>query len=450
MHIQEEKIDALNAHLKLEVKQEDYLPKVDEAIKKYRKQVSLKGFRPGHVPMGMVKKMVGQQVMAESINEVLNESINKYLQDNEIEILGYPIPKDDQELNFDIDKAGDFNFVYELGLTPEFELKALNKKTKFNKPVVDVTDEMVTEEIEVIQKRYGQPGQVDDVEEDDILKIHFQQLDDKGEILEGGIDNETTINLRMVKDKMQKKVMGMKKGDSIDADITKLIEREADAIAKHVLDVEHDLMEAGNLKYRCTLTEITRIQPAELNETLFQNALGDDSIKDEEAFRARIREEIEQHYGRTSDQKLVTEIADKLLDKTEIPLPEDFLRRWIKLSNEQEITDAQLDDEFQNFTKNLRWSLIVNKLGKENDLKAEQDEIVERARGQVLNQMYQYGLYNPEPEQIEQLVARYLQDRDFVSRTRDSILEEKAFEIIKDQVTIQDKKVSLEEFNKAS
>jgi trigger factor len=450
VNIQEEKIDALNAQLKVEVKLDDYMPKVEDAIKRYRKSVSMKGFRKGMVPPGLVKKMYGPQIMAESINEILSDSVNNYLKENELDILGYPIPKEDQDLNFDIHSAGDFDFIYELGLSPKFEIGSLSNKTKFEKDVVDVDDKMVDEEIENLRKRYGQPGQAEEVQDDDILKIRLEQLGEDGQPLEEGISNETTVNLRMIKDKVQKEVKKLKKGESLTNEITKIFEREPAEIAKHLLDTDEETMNAGPKDYRMTIVEITRIQQAEMNEAFFQNVLGKEDIKDEKAFREGIREEISKYYDQQADQRLINEIAEQFIEKTEIPLPEEFLKKWIKVSNEKEITVEELEKDFPNFTKNLRWSLIVNKIAKDNDIKVEQEELIERTRGVVMNQLYQYGLYNAEPEQVEQLVGRYMQDRDHLSKMRDSLMEEKVFDVIKDQVTIKDKKVSLDQFNKQS
>lgn len=426
------------------------MPKVEEAIKRYRKSANMKGFRKGMVPSGLVKKMYGPQIMAESINEILSNSVNDYLKENELDILGYPIPKEDQNLNFDIHEAKDFDFIYELGLSPDFEIGSLSNKTKFDKQVVDVDDKMVDEEVENLRKRYGQPGQAETIEDDDILKIRLEQLGEGGEPLEDGISNETTVNLRMITDKMQKAVKKLKKAESLTSDITKLIEREPAEIAKHILDTDEETMNAGSKDYKVTVVEITRIQPAELTEDFFANVLGKDDIKDEAAFREAIREEIGKYYDQQADQRLINDMAEQFIEKTEIPLPEEFLKKWIKVSNEKEISDEDLEKDFPNFTKNLRWSLIVNKIAKDNEIKVEQEDLLERTRGVVMNQLAQYGLYNAEPEQVEQLVGRYMQDRDHLSKMRDSLMEEKVFDVIKDQVSIKDKKVSLDQFNKQS
>lgn len=446
--ITKENLDSLNAIIKLEVKQADYLPKIDETLKNYRKRVDIKGFRKGHAPMGMVRKMYGNQVLAETVNDVLHHAVNDYIVDNKLDILGNPLPKDGQQFDITIDETKDFDFEYEIGFAPEFTLDYLEKTPTIEREVIKIDKKLIDEEVERMQKRYGKVEPVvDKMEDDDMLTVLFEELDEEGNIKEGGIKHSAPIALDMIKDSdTQKAVKKLKKDEAVEIDNLALaFDKTKDQTAKQLLGLE---LTPENLpKVKATLQTVKRVIPAEINEEFLQNIYGKDSdVKTEEDLRKKIEEDIAKYFDSQSDSKLYNKLAEELIEKTKMDFPDTFLKRWIKLTNEKPIPDEKLEEEYPSFAKNLKWSLIVKKVSKENNVDVSMEEVRQRTADQIRQQMMQYGLTDLPEAEMKNFVDNMMAKKDHASQTRETLLEEKLFDYFKKQIKTKDKKVTLEEF----
>lgn len=450
MQITQENVDSLNAILKLKVKKEDYEPKILKSLNEYRKKADLKGFRRGQVPLGIVKKMYGNHILAETVNEMLNELVNNYIIENKLDVLGNPLPKKDQKFDIEINDLKDFDFEYEIGLAPEFDLDFLKKKPTLNKDVIDITAKMIDEEMDRVRKRYGNVEEVlGKMEKDDMLTLQFDEIDSNDSIVENGISHNAPIALDMIKDqKIQKKVKGLKKGENVVIkDLEKTFEKTADELAKQILNLE--LTPKPLPGVQASLVHVKRVHPAEITEDFLKTVYGEGSdVKDEAGMRSHIEKEIKLYFEKQEDSRLYNKLAETLIEKTAMSFPDDFLKRWIKLTNENPISEEQIEKEYPAFAKNLKWSLIVKKVSRENGVDVSMEEVKARTADQVRQQMASYGIPDMPEEEMEKFVQNMMAKKDHSSQTRETLLEEKLFEFFKGQIKTKDKKVSLEEFYK--
>ncbi|MCB9256834.1 MAG: trigger factor [Chitinophagales bacterium] len=449
MQIIQENVDSLNAVLKLKVKKEDYETKINQSLNTYRKKVDLKGFRKGQVPMAVLKKMYGNQVLAETINDLLNEQVNNYIVENKLDVLGNPLPKEGQSFDLEITNIKDFDFDYEIGLAPDFKLSYLDKKPSLERQVVEVTDAMLDEEVERLRKRYGKVEPViDAMQDDDMLTLNFQEVDADNKLVENGASHSAPIALDMLKDKsIYEAVKKLKKGETfLIQDLAKTFEKSADEISKQILglDATPELLPA----VQATLVEVRRVIPAELNQDFLNSIYGEGQVKSEEEMRSKIKEEIKAYFEKQADSKLYNTLAENLIEKTEMSFPDAFLKRWIKLTNEKPITEEQIENEYPAFAKNLKWSLIVKKVSKENQVDVSMEEVRKRTEEQLRQQMLSYGIGEMPEEEMSKFVANMMARKDHASQTRETLLEEKLFDYFKGQISIKDKEISLEEFYK--
>lgn len=450
MQIIKENIDELNAILKVQVKKEDYEPKIETSLNNYRKKVDMKGFRKGQVPKGIVKKMYGNHIMADTVNDLLSESINKFIIDNKIDVLGHPLPKTEQQFSIDINDIKDFEFEYEIGLAPAFDINFFQVAGTLEREVPECTDKMIDEEVERIKMRFGKPEEVETIEDKDVVNIKLHELDAEGNLVEGGIENTTPISVDMLTNKeFADKFKNLKKGESIEIDVFAEFGKDEASVAKQILGTDFASLNGALPKFKATVEGVKRITPAEIDETLIQSMYGGASdVKNEADLRVKIKEDVEQYFDRQADAKFYNYLADNLIEKTELALPDDFLKRWIKATNEKPITDEQIANDYEGFRKNLKWSLIIKKVGGENNIKVTAEEVKAKTAEQIKAQMLSYGIPNISDEESEKFVASMMAREDHVNQTKETILEEKMFEYFKSQAKIKDKKVSLEEFNK--
>ena len=444
MNVIREDIDALNALLRVEVKPEDYQDKVNKTLNDYRKKANLPGFRPGHVPLGLIKKQYGPSVLADELNKVVNQSLQQFLSENEVEILGNPIPKEDEEVKGDFTKPDTFEFTYQIGLVPEIKV-SLSGKNKFDYVKVKVDKKLIDKQIEDLRRRYGKLVSSDEVGESDMVLAQFVELNDDESIKEGGIMHSSTVSMEFVEDKkVKKELTGKKVGDKVIVDPAKVSKGGADTAA--MLGVKEEELEGLSNKFQMTINEIKSMELADLNEELYDKLFGEGNVKDEKALRDRIKADLEGMFSNDSDKMLTRDVYDKLIEKTEVNLPDEFLKRWIKLSNEKPITDEQIEADYENYAKSLKWQLIQGNIFKANDIKLEQDEVMEFTKGLLVNNYAQYGMPAPEDKELTASAMQVLQNRDESNRIYDMMAEQRFTAYIKDTVKLNDKEVSYDEF----
>lgn len=442
-------IDALNAILKLEVDKEDFEPQILNSLKAYRKKADVKGFRKGQVPMGRIKKMYGNGILMETINTKLSDVVNVFIQDNKIDVLGHPLPKEGQTFNMDINDMKDFTFEYQIGIAPKLELDFLNSKPTFEREVPKVDKKILDEEVLRMQKQLGVAESVDSIKEDtDMLVVVFDELDEKGNVVEGGVSNESSISLELVEDKkVAKAIKKLKPTESVDIDMFNTFTQDADAVAKHLLGIEKTDESASS--YKLTLKEIKRIKPAAIDEEFLKKVYGPETgITDEKGLRDKIKADLSEYFSKQADNKMFNAVHKKIVEETKLDLPDDFLKRWIRLTNENPISEEQVANEYPAFRNNLIWSLVVKKIKEEAKLEITQDEIKAKTAEGIKMQMMQYGMQDFAGPEMESFVASMMAREDHVNQTKDAILEEKIFAYIKTKIVAKDKSVSLEDFNK--
>lgn len=439
-------IDDLNAVLKIQVEKADYDGNVEKVLRDYRKKANIKGFRPGMVPIGLIKKMYGKAVQVDEINKVVTDNIQKYLTDEKIEILGDPLPKIDDNEKIDFDTQETFTFSFDLGLAPAFETK-LSKKNKVAYYEITADDKMKNDYLDNYTRRYGKFEKADISEEKDILKGKIEALDEKGNPLPDGIlADDTSLSIEVIKDKkIKKQFIGRAEKDSIDFDLRKAFPNDNEIAGLLKKQKEEVVKIEGD--FRFTINEISRFSAAELNKELFDRIYGENIIHSEEEFRNRINEEITANLRNESEYKLSVDLKKLAIEKSEFQLPEAFLKRWLLKVNEK-TTEELVEKEFDNFSHDLKWQLIRNKIARTNELKITEEELLKEAEKITRYQFSQYGLFYATDEQVENYAKETLKREEDAKRIADKILEEKVSLILKDIVKLENKSVSIEEFNK--
>jgi trigger factor len=445
MNITRENIDDLNAVLKIQIEKPDYIDKVETVLKDYRKKANIKGFRPGMVPMGLVKKLYGRAVQIEEINKVVTENIQRYITDEKIEILGDPIPNDEQDA-IDFETQEEFTFSFEIGIAPSFELP-LTEKNKIAEYEITIDDKLRNDYLENYTRRFGELRSAEITEGKDVIKGKIEQTDANGNIVaEGPSAEDTSLGIDIIKDdEIKKMFIGKTPGESIDFDIKKAFPNDSEVAG--ILKIKKEDAENIDGNFRFTVKEISSFHNAEVNQELFDKIYGEGTVKSEEEFMAKLEEEIAANLKKESDYKLMLDLKELALEKTEMQLPEPFLKKWLLKVNEN-TTAEQIDKEFDNFRKDLKWQLIRNRVAKDNEVKINEDELLEEARNITRYQFQQYGLYYATDDQITNYARETLKREDDARRIADKILDNKVLLLIKDMVKKEQKQVTVEEFNK--
>ncbi len=446
MKITRENINELNAVLKVKVEKTDYEEKVENVLKDYRKKATIKGFRPGMVPIGLVKKMYGRAVKIDEINKCVTENIQKYLTDEKIEILGDPLAKTDEQENIDFDARDEFDFSFELGLTPSIEL-GISQKNKVPFYSIAIDEKMKNDYISNYTRRYGELSKAEVTKEKDILKGKIEALDNNGSLVADGPANDfSSLAVDIIKDEeIKKSFIGLKVNESVDFDIKKAFPNDNEIAG--LLKKKKEEVEGIEGNFRFTVSEITRFHPAEIGKELFDKIYGEGVVNNEEEFATKIEGEIAASLKTESDFKLMQDIKKLTIDKTDFQLPDDFLKRWLLKVNEK-TTAEQIDKEFDSFRSDLKWQLIKNKVAKENEIKITGEELQKEAENITRIQFRQYGLFYATDEQIANYGKETLKREEDAKRIADKILDDKVIGILKDVVKIEEKSVTAEEFNK--
>ena len=437
MNITRENIDELNAVVKVDIAKEDYAGKVDKILKDYRKNANIPGFRKGHVPMGMVKKQYGQAVLVDEVNKLLQESLNKYLTEEKLDVLGNPLPKEQE--NFDWDRD-DYSFEFELGLAPEFDVDLDLKKpvTKYN---IVADEKMVNDQIESIQKQYGKLKTKDEVEEGDTVAGTFKNEEE-------GIEKETTIELENIKGKRnQNKFVGSKVGDTISLKTKSLFEDDH-ALINH-LGIEHDKAHDLDIEVEFTISEINERELADLDQELFDKLFGKDKVKSVTELKEKIKEDAAKQFEQQSDQQLMNDITEALIEATDFELPKDFLQKWIQTVGEKPLTEEEAKEEYEKSEKGLRYQLIEGKVVNDNDLNVDFNDLKAFTTDKIKQQMAQFGQMDPSEKELDDIAARILSNQDEVKRLSEQLMNEKLLAFYKENMKFDEKEVTYEEFVKA-
>lgn len=441
-----ENIGLLNDKITVKVSQDDYLPNFEKAIKHYSKNANIPGFRKGQVPVGMIKKMSGQALFADEVLKSVEKELMGYLQQEKLEIFAQPLAMESAAKNFDYTQPLAYDFSFEVGLKPAFEVTPLNGKTSLTRHIVKVTDEMVNQELERLQMKGGKMSEPETVSTaENVLNIDLIESDSKGNIAEGAEKKENSLLLKYFLPAVQEKLKGKKVGDSLTIQLSKAFDEERLSFIAKDLGLDAASKEDMKKYFQLTLTKIGLIEKRELDEAFFQEVYPGQGITTEEAFRARLKEEIGKYWSQEATNRLHNDLFETLVHETPIDLPKDFLIRWLQKGGEKPKTEEEATREYPNFDHQLRWTLISDKLIRENQLEVSFDELKESARAKLLGY---YGIGADQAEWLDSYLDRLLQDEKYVDQTYREMITTKLFNWAETKVNLKEEEVTAEEFAK--
>ncbi|MBD3748692.1 MAG: trigger factor [Sphingobacteriales bacterium] len=443
MNITQEKTGKLNAVLTVKISPDDYQEKVNKAIKDQAKKIKLPGFRPGMVPPAHVKKMYGKSILVDEINTLLSESVNNYIQQNEIEILGQPLPKED-DTAFNWNFNDEFVFNYELGLAPEVDVE-FSSADKLTQYIIKVDEETLASRIKNIRRSYGKMTNPEVVAEGDVIFGEFVQLNADGSVFVGGIHVTSSLRLDLIKDEeIKKSLIDLSKEAVVAAfDLVKAVDDETQLVKILKLDEKNPIIPES--KFQLTVKNINRLEESDLDQAFFDKLFGEGVVTTEEAFKAKITEELEAMMAQDADRKLANDLYKYGSEKAKMDLPDEFLKRWLKISN-KEITDEELEKGYDDFAKNLKWTLVENKIVKDQKLEIKYEDVFEGAKARI---DAQFRMYSPQPlseEQLGQYTAQFLQDKEQANRIFDEVKSHKVFEYLKTVITLDKEDITYSKF----
>ncbi|MDR1699223.1 MAG: trigger factor [Prevotellaceae bacterium] len=447
MNIQQTNTDAVNAVLSLQIEKADYQERVEKTLRGYRQKANIPGFRAGMVPMGLVRKMYGKAVLAEEINKLVSEQLYSYIKDNNLNILGEPLPSEEQkEINFDGQE--NFDFVFDIAIAPEMSVE-LSKKDKVKFYEIEVDDKMIENQIKSYTSRFGSyiPAE-GGAEANDILRGNAVEMGADGNQKDGGIKAENAmITPAYVQDEAQKALfIGAKEGDVITFNPQAAFRNETEMSS--MLKISKEEAQATTSDFQFTITAITRYKEAELDQTLFDKVFGEGKVTSEEAFRNKIIDGLKETLNADSTYKFGLDAKETILKKLEkVALPEAFLKRWLLATNEN-MTQEKIDADFSKMAEGLKIDLFMDKFAKDNNLKIEQEDITAQAKKVAAAQFAQYGMLSVPDDVLDNYAQDMLKKQDTARNLAMRAMEEKTFAVIKEQVTLDVKKVSIDEFNK--
>lgn len=444
MNINQENKDALSAVVKIEFEKSDYQPLYEKALKDYRKRVNLPGFRQGHVPMGIVKKRFGTSLLADEINNLISSSLQKHIEDNKLRVLGNPMPSEDREDVANWENPDKFEFNFDLALAPDFEVK-INDKTKFDFHRVKVSESMIDEQVDSLLRRHGKMSDVETAQDKDVIIGDFVELDENDQIKEAGILSSGHITLEFLKDEPTKKsLVGLKAGDHIVVDPYKVSDGEED-LAK-MLNISPEEAAQVNTNYRFNVKEVKRMTPAEMNQELFDKLFGEGQISSEKELRDRIKQDMENMFAADSERLFQREMMKSIEKKLDVKLPDDLLKRWIKMSNEKPLSDSELEQQYPDYRRGLVWQLVQNALIKELDVKVSGDDVLDYTKSVVANNFKQYGMPAPPDEELTEYAKSALKNQEEVRKIYDQLYEKKMVQAVRDTAKINEVSLDYDKF----
>jgi trigger factor len=386
-------------------------------------------------------------VMVEEINKLVSESISKYLSDENIKILGEPLPNEEQQKDIDWENQTEFEFRFDLGLAPELEIN-LSQKDKVPLYEIQIDKKMIDETRESYTRRMGTMVPVEQVTGDEILQGDFTQIDREGNPIEGGITAEDSrFSMEVVRDnKVKTGLTARQAGDSIEMDIRSTFPNENEVAS--LLKIDKSAVAEIAPNFRFTIKEISRFETAEINQELFDKLYGKDAVKSDAEFEEKIREELKNGLSRDSDYRFGIDAKKMMLKKLKFDLPVEFLKRWLVVVNEGKYTAEQIDQDYSKFEDDLKWQLVRDRIIKDREIKVEQEEIKAQAREMARMQFQQYGIMDAPEENLEYYAGEMMKNEEEMKKTLDRLYEKKVLDFLRNSVKVDNKQITLEKFNK--
>ncbi|MET6998518.1 trigger factor [Chitinophaga defluvii] len=443
-----ENIGLLNDKITVKVSQEDYLPNFDKAVKQFSKNANIPGFRKGMVPAGMVKKMHGQAIFGDEVLKSVEKELMGYLQTEKLDIFGQPISLDKEAKNLDFSVPAEYSFDFEIGLKPEIKVTPLEgNKTTLTKYNIKVTDEMVEDEVTRLQIKGGKMNEPETIDtEDNVLSVVFEESDAAGNVVEGGIKKENSILLKYFTPAIQAQLMGKQKDASIVFQLATSFDEERLGWILKDLGFDKDDKEAAQKYFKLTVAKVGLIEKRELDEAFFNEIYPGADITTEEAFRAKLKEEVEKYWASESRNHMHNDLFEVLVHETPIELPKDFLKRWLQTGGEKPKTAEEAEKEYPNFDHQLRWTLVSDKLIRDNKLEVSFDELKENAKQKIMGYYGMGASATDGAEWLDSYMDRLLQDEKFVDQTYREMVTQKLFDWAETQVNVKEEDITAEQF----
>ena len=447
MKVTFENPDKVNGLITLTVEEADYKESVEKTLKDYRKKAQVPGFRPGMVPMSMIKRQYGTAVKVDVINKVLGEEIYKYVNENKIQMLGEPMPSSKQE-PVDVEGEAPYTFVFDIAVAPEFQI-ALSGRDKVDYYNITVDDKLIDQQVELYASRFGHHEKVENYEENDMLKGDLRELDENGNTKEGGITvSEAVMMPSYIKVEEQKKLFdGSKLGDIITFNPKKAYPENTGEITG-LLKITREEAENITADFSYQVTEISRYVKAEVNQELYDKVYGKDVVKDDKEFREKIAESMKAQFAVDSDFRFIQDVRKHCEKKVgKLVFPEELLKR-VMLNNNKDKGADYVEKNFDMSIKELEWHLIKEQLVAANDIKIDENDIKDAAKEAARAQFAQYGMTNIPDEYLENYAADMLKKKEYVDNLVDRSIDRKLTEVLKKVVKLNEKDITFEEFNK--
>ena len=447
MNISQEKIDSLNTVVKINLAPADYQPRVEKLIKEQAKKAKIPGFRPGMVPPAHIKKMYGKSILVDEINHMLSDTLNKYLEDEKLEVLGQPLPKqEDERKEYNWDFADDFEFNYEIGLAPDFHLD-FNSKDQLTQYVIKVDEDTLAERVKNIRRAYGKMTNPDVSADGDVLYSELTQLSPDGSVFEDGISNTASVRLDQVKDESIKaSLIGLKKGDEVTLDVQAAFGNDAAKVAG-LLKIDEEAAAELKSNFKLTVKNVNRLEEGDLNQEFFDKLFGEGTVTTEEGFREKITEELEGIMLQDSERKLQNDIYNYSLGKVQFNLPDEFLKRWLKATNDK-LSAEEMEGGYNDFAKNLKWTLIANRIVRDGGIDIKYDEVFAYAKASLDQQFRAYSQQSLPEDQLAQYTVQYLQNKENANKIFEEVKAVKVFDYVKSVITLDKKEILFTDFNK--
>lgn len=435
-----EKQSVTDGLIKIKLSETDYLPKVDEKVRDYARKANIKGFRQGKVPTGVIKRMFGKSILVEEVNHLVSHGVSDYIRDNKLRILGDPLPNQEKASLIDWESQKDFEFEFQVGMVEDFAVE-ISEKVKVKSHTIEVDQKVIDETLTDLKRRFGKVTYPEVAEANDAISGEMTGDD--------GVSKNTYLQLEKVDKKELKKFIGAKKDDTIQFDVEKVTTDEG--AKAQLLGVSAE--EAKNAKgsYQLKVTTITRVEEAPISQELFDQVFGKDVVKNEEEFLNKIKDTVAENYQRETQHLLDHEIQHHLVDHTKINMPENFLKLWLKKTNEG-VNDDVLQKEFGSYQESLKWDLIKNKIAEEHKITVEGEEVRSRAKSVIAEQFGGPAIIEQLGDKMDAIADNYLSGQDGKGqnfmRIYNQLRHEKIMKFVREKITITEKKVSLEEFRK--
>ncbi|MBS4014718.1 MAG: trigger factor [Bacteroidetes bacterium] len=446
MNIIQEKKNELEAVIRIKISEEDYKENVEKGLKEAQKSAKIAGFRPGKAPMGMIKKMYEKSVRADEINKLLVDSVYDFIKENNLNIIGSPIPVLEDVAKIDWENQKEFEMSYDIGFAPEVNI-LIDDKIKVDYYNVKATDKIIEEQVTELRKRYGKIMNPEVATSEDVLFGEFVEMETEDAEKENAHKHKSNLFVQYLKDEdIKTKFVGFKQGDSLVFDPLAATGNETETA--HMLGVKKEQLAKLNSKFKFTVESVSRVEPADMNEEFFNKIAAGKDIKDETAFKSFIASQIEQQFQLDSDKHFKNDAIKKIIEKAKLTIPENFMKKWLIANNKNEVSKEQIEKEFESYADSFRWQFIENHIIKENNVEVKEEEIKNHLSDYFRAQMRQYGQDNLDDAVIDDFVKNILKKEDEARKVFERLMDDKILDLFKTKLKLNKIDISFDDFLK--